>query len=84
MKRLLNFFLKGIIPLFFIGWCFYFTGKSIYEYIYYKRLASRIKREILYIKARTAVREARIDFLQTEKGRRVFVEKMKEDLSRNN
>ncbi len=82
MRRLLNIILKGVLPPFFVGWCLYFTGKSIYEYIYYRRLIAGLEREILYIKAKTAVRESRIAFLKTEEGKKIFLEQVHRSLEK--
>ena len=82
MKRLFNFIVKGVIPLFFLSWIVYFTGKSIREYIYYHLMKRRLEKEVLYLKARAAVREARINFLHTEKGQKIFLKRMYEEISR--
>ncbi len=81
MRRLFNIFVKGVIPLFFILWTLYFTVKSVKEYISYRIIEKRLEREILYIKAKTAVRESRIDFLKTERGKKIFLERMYEEIS---
>ncbi len=81
MRRLFNILIKGVIPLFFLLWIVYFTGKSIREYIYYSLLQKKLERDILYLKARTAVREARINFLHTERGQKIFLKRMYEEIS---
>ncbi len=82
MKKVFRFFIKGVLPPFFVAWCLYFTGKSLYEYFYYKKLLSKLETEILYIKAKTAVRESRIALLQTEQGRKIFLKQMLRSLEK--
>lgn len=83
MKKILGFLLKGVLPPFFVGWSMYFTGKSIYEFIYYRRMLSRLEKELLYIKAKTAVREARVAFLQTRRGRKIFLDKVHKQINKD-
>jgi len=80
MKKILVFILKGVLPPLFLLWMLYFTGKSIYEYMYYRRLLSKLQREVLYLKARTAVRESQIAFLKTEKGKKIFLDRVHKEI----
>lgn len=79
MKRLI-ILIKGGIPLFFLLWIFYFTTRSIYEYIYYIRLRSKMERDLLHLKAKIVVRESRIAFLKTETGGKIFLQRVYEEI----
>ncbi len=81
MRKLLNILIRGVIPLIFSGWIFYFTVKSIREYVYYRIMVHRLEQQILYIKAKTAVRESRVSFLNTEKGRKIFIKRVYQEIS---